>query len=45
MVDEFKQRYTQLDVPGHRNGYYTDEKEPEIAEMIRDSKADLKGGF
>ena len=26
---------------GYRNGYYTEEDEPEIAEMIRDSKANM----
>ena len=42
VVEEFKQRYPNLDVAGHRNGYYLQEEEaPEIAEMIRDSKADM----
>ena len=41
VFEEFKQRHPQLDVVGYRNGYYTEEKEPEIAEMIRDSKADM----
>ncbi len=26
---------------GYRNGYYTEEDEPAIAEMIRDNKADM----
>jgi N-acetylglucosaminyldiphosphoundecaprenol N-acetyl-beta-D-mannosaminyltransferase len=41
VVEEFKQRYPKLDVAGYRNGYYTEEEEPAIAEMIRDSMADM----
>ena len=41
VVEEFMQWYPQLDVAGYRNGYYTEEDEPGIAEMIRDSKADI----
>lgn len=41
MVEEFKQRHPQLDVAGYRDGYYTEEEEPEIAEMLRDSEADI----
>ena len=41
VVEEFKQRYPNLAVAGYRNGYYTDEEEPEIAEIIRDSTADM----
>jgi hypothetical protein len=28
-------------VAGYRNGYYSEEEEPGIAEMIRDSMADM----
>lgn len=41
MVNKFKTKYPTLDVAGYRNGYYKKEEEPEIAEMIRDSKADM----
>ena len=41
VVDEFKARHPQLNVAGYRNGYYTEEEEPVITEMIRDSKADM----
>ena len=41
VVEKFKARYPQLDVAGYRNGYYTEEKAAEIAEMVRDSKADM----
>lgn len=41
VVEEFKQRHPQLNVAGYRNGYYTEEEAPEIAEMIRDSRADM----
>ena len=41
VVQEFKTKYPNLDIAGFRNGYYTDEEETGIAEMIRDSKADM----
>ncbi len=41
VVKEFKQRHPGLDVAGYRNGYYLEEEELEIAEMIRDSKVDI----
>jgi len=41
VVDEFKARYPQLNVAGFRNGYYSEDEESGIAEMIRDSKADI----
>jgi N-acetylglucosaminyldiphosphoundecaprenol N-acetyl-beta-D-mannosaminyltransferase len=41
VVEEFIQWYLQLDVAGYRNGYYTEDQEPDIAEMIRDSEADI----
>jgi N-acetylglucosaminyldiphosphoundecaprenol N-acetyl-beta-D-mannosaminyltransferase len=41
VVQEFKQRHPQLNVAGYRNGYYSEDEEPGIAEMIRDSKADM----
>jgi len=41
VVQEFKIKYPDLDVAGYRNGYYSDEEEPKIAEMIRESKAHI----
>ena len=41
VVEEFKQRHPNLDVAGYRNGYYTEDEESGIAEMIRDSKVDI----
>jgi N-acetylglucosaminyldiphosphoundecaprenol N-acetyl-beta-D-mannosaminyltransferase len=41
VVENFRARYPKLDVAGYRNGYYSEEEEPGIAEMIRDSKADI----
>ena len=41
VVDKFKERYPQLEVAGYRNGYYREVEEVEIAEIIRDSKADM----
>ncbi len=41
VVEKFKAKYLDLEVAGYRNGYYSDKEEPEIAEMIRDSKADM----
>ena len=41
MVGVFKERYPQLDVAGARHGYFLPEQEKQIAEQIRDSKADM----
>jgi N-acetylglucosaminyldiphosphoundecaprenol N-acetyl-beta-D-mannosaminyltransferase len=41
VFQNFKTKYPNLDIAGYRNGYYTDEEEAGIAEMIRDSKADM----
>ena len=41
VVEKFKARYPQLNVAGFRNGYYSEDEESGIAEMIRDSKADM----
>jgi len=41
LVDEFNKRYPQLEVAGYRNGYYSQEEEHGIAEIIRNSKADM----
>lgn len=41
VVENFKAKYPDLDVAGYRNGYYAKEDEQAIAEMIRDSKADM----
>lgn len=41
VVQEFKTKYPGLDVAGYRNGYYSEDEESWIAEMIRDSKADM----
>ena len=41
VVGKFREKYPQLGVAGFWNGYYSEEEEPEIAQMIRDSKADM----
>lgn len=41
VIQNFKTKYPNLDIAGFRNGYYTDEEETGIAEMIRDSNADM----
>lgn len=41
VVENFKAKYPELSVAGYRNGYYAKEEEHVIAEMIRDSKADM----
>jgi N-acetylglucosaminyldiphosphoundecaprenol N-acetyl-beta-D-mannosaminyltransferase len=41
VVEEFRQRHPQLNVAGYRNGYYAEEEEHVIAEMILDNKADM----
>lgn len=41
VIETFTKRYPQLEVAGYRNGYYSESEEPEIADRIRDSKADM----
>lgn len=41
MVAEFLEKYPELEVAGFRNGYYDKSEEPQIAENIRESKADM----
>jgi N-acetylglucosaminyldiphosphoundecaprenol N-acetyl-beta-D-mannosaminyltransferase len=41
VVDKFKESYPQLEVAGYRNGYYSQDEESGIADIIRDSKADM----
>ncbi len=41
VVNEFKARYPKLDVAGFRNGYYSPDDEPAIAEQIRSSRANM----
>lgn len=41
VVDNFKAKYPNLNVAGYRNGYYSKEEEVNVAEMIRDSRADM----
>ena len=41
LVQEFKTTYSDLEVAGYRNGYYSDDEEAGIAEMIHDSEADM----
>ena len=40
VVDVFQEKHPDLDVAGFRNGYFSEEEE-EIAQMIRDSQADM----
>ncbi|MDY7034802.1 MAG: WecB/TagA/CpsF family glycosyltransferase [Thermodesulfobacteriota bacterium] len=41
VVEKFREKYSNLDVAGYRNGYYSKEEETEIAEIIRASRADI----
>lgn len=41
MVDTFVEKYPGLNVAGFRNGYFDPSEEPEIAETIRKSRADM----
>ena len=41
MVETFVEKYPNLEVAGFRNGYYDRSEEPEIAENIRNSHADI----
>ena len=38
---KFLKRYPALKIAGYRDGYYSEEEEPRIAEMIRNSRADM----
>lgn len=37
----FEEQYPEIQIVGYRNGYFTEEEEPQIVEMIRDSGADI----
>ncbi len=41
VVDIYQKMFPELQVAGYRNGYFTPEEEPEIAQQIGDSKADI----
>ena len=41
MVQEFRKRYPRLEVAGYRNGYYAEDEEHVIAEMILHSKVGM----
>lgn len=41
VVETFKSRHPGLQVAGYRNGYFKKDEECDIAEMIKDSKADM----
>ncbi|MGA1868366.1 MAG: WecB/TagA/CpsF family glycosyltransferase [bacterium] len=41
MVDVYLEKYPGLNVAGYRNGYFSGDDERQIAEQIRDSKADV----
>jgi len=41
VVDKYSQAYSPDIIAGYRNGYYSKEQEPEIAQQIADSKADI----
>ncbi len=41
VVKYFTERFPDLRVAGHRNGYFDESEEPEIAQQIKRSKADL----
>ena len=41
VVKTFTQKYPDLNIAGYRNGYFSEEEEPEIAEFIKDSGADM----
>jgi len=41
MIEEFKKRYPKLNIAGYRNGYYSEDEEEKIAEMVRESKSDI----
>ncbi len=41
MMQIFKQRHPGLQIAGYRNGYYSADEEPQIADAIKESKADM----
>ncbi len=41
MVETFLHKYPDLEVAGYRNGYFSEHEEAEIAEMIKQSGADM----
>ncbi|MBU0910753.1 MAG: WecB/TagA/CpsF family glycosyltransferase [Proteobacteria bacterium] len=41
VVSIFKKKYPTLQIAGYRNGYFSEEEEPLIAQMINESKADM----
>lgn len=41
LVEQTKQKYPQLVITGYRNGYFNQQKWPEIIQQIRDSQADI----
>ncbi|RLB89429.1 MAG: glycosyltransferase, partial [Deltaproteobacteria bacterium] len=41
VVSEFSERHPGLKMAGYRNGYFSKEEEAKIAELIRESKADM----
>ncbi|MDM5221854.1 WecB/TagA/CpsF family glycosyltransferase [Peribacillus sp. NJ11] len=41
VVNHYKELYPNLKVSGYRNGYFTDDENPEIVETIKKSKADI----
>ncbi len=41
VVDKYKAQYPELKVAGYRDGYFTEEEEPQVAEEIRESGADI----
>lgn len=40
-VENFKEKYPSLKVAGYRNGYFSQEEESQVSEMIRKSRADI----
>lgn len=41
VVDVYSEKYPNLEIAGYRNGYYTKQEEPLIAQTIKDSAADI----
>ncbi|MGV7223251.1 MAG: WecB/TagA/CpsF family glycosyltransferase [Nitrospinales bacterium] len=40
-IENFIEKYPNLEVAGYRNGYFTKEQEPQISDIIRNSRADM----
>ena len=40
-IENFKEKYPNLEVAGYRDGYFTEEQEPQISDIIRNSRADM----